>query len=616
MKLLYDFDYEADRIALTQSLLLMTYWYETPDDQKDTWHWMGVAISMAHTIGLHRNPNNSNMDPKKKKLWKRIWWCTFMRDRLVALGMRRPMRIRDSDCDVPMLEMDDFEYGVLPEENTIVPRESTLLRDMGMQRDLAEMCIQKAKLSLCISHVLSAQYSVLVSNQDASQGQESNTRSNTMLVPRKEDLSEEVDRCDDELMEWANNLPYGCQYQEGPSPASIANGRATIDVQRALLHMVYWATISALHRPQVTPAGDVVISDAGAQRIAYSRGKVRDASKEITRTATDLYSLGLDRYLPTSGVTVLLPAIIIHLLDMRTPSGAGYESASVGFRTCMIVLDRLRENYAAADFATQFLQAAINKANDQLAKSGTIHRVRLVGAGEGTGRKPQHSSIKSNIASPLNNGPSSITPPPDQTNGGSENFDDVSNLERYNHTTSTPESEPSDAYDQSRANAIMAANYLDLGPSVRIDQNAFAQTLSNGNNSGFTPAPITFNSLGQPFAHNFSVQGLTAVQERDFEQDFDNFVDMGSLLENGNDWSATMGEGGGVGESADYLLGDGDWMKDARIGLGQLGSIEMDGVEGGDGGAHLNNVANMEEADSISAFLNMGGGDAQVQIHA
>ena len=33
---LYDFDYESDRVAIVQALLLMTYWYETPDDQKDT----------------------------------------------------------------------------------------------------------------------------------------------------------------------------------------------------------------------------------------------------------------------------------------------------------------------------------------------------------------------------------------------------------------------------------------------------------------------------------------------------------------------------------------------------------------------------------------------------
>lgn len=140
----------------------MTYWYETPDDQKDTWHWMGVAISLAHTIGLHRNPENSDMEPRKKKLWKRIWWSCFMRDRLIALGMRRPTRVKDEDYDVPMLVEDDFEIAALPEHITVVPRECTLARDVGAQRELAQMCIAKAKLCLCISHVLSAQYSVLV----------------------------------------------------------------------------------------------------------------------------------------------------------------------------------------------------------------------------------------------------------------------------------------------------------------------------------------------------------------------------------------------------------------------------------------------------------------------
>lgn len=50
----------------------MTYWYESPADQKDMWHWMGVATSLAHTIGLHRDPEDSTMEPCKKKLLKRL----------------------------------------------------------------------------------------------------------------------------------------------------------------------------------------------------------------------------------------------------------------------------------------------------------------------------------------------------------------------------------------------------------------------------------------------------------------------------------------------------------------------------------------------------------------
>jgi hypothetical protein len=211
---------------------------------------MGVAISLAHTIGLHRNPENSNMPPNKKKLWKRIWWSCFMRDRLVALGMRRPTRVKDEDYDVPMLEEDDFEIEVLEENNTIISKECTLIRDVEAQQQLAQMCIAKAKLCLCISHVLSAQYSVLVRHQGM-QGQEGSTRSSVMLFPKKLDQTDEVQRCDVELSDWITELPEACEYS---SDLASGNSGAPVFVQRALLHMVYFTTLSALHRPQVLPS--------------------------------------------------------------------------------------------------------------------------------------------------------------------------------------------------------------------------------------------------------------------------------------------------------------------------------------------------------------------------
>jgi len=358
-RVLYDFDYEIDRVSLVQALLLMTYWYETPDDQKDTWHWMGVAISLAHTIGLHRNPENSNMEPNKKKLWKRIWWSCFMRDRLVALGMRRPTRVKDEDYDVPMLTEDDFEIRALDDNNSIVGHTECLIRDVEAQRMLAHMCIAKAKLCLCISHVLSAQYSVLVRHQGM-QGQEGNTRSSVMLFPKKLDQTDEVTRCDVELSQWVEELPPCCKYSnELPS----GDSSASLFLQRSLLHMVYFTTLSALHRPQVLPSAPSSQPDSSRELQDLSRKKVREASKEITRISSDLHTRGLEKYLPTTGVTVLLPAIIIHLLDIKSCNDEARQTAMDGFCQCMLVLEKLRDNYSSADFATQFLEAAIRKAD-------------------------------------------------------------------------------------------------------------------------------------------------------------------------------------------------------------------------------------------------------------
>jgi hypothetical protein len=362
-RILYDFDYESDRVSLVQALLLLTYYYETPDDQKDTWHWMGVATSVAHTIGLHRNPDNTNLDPKRVKLWKRIWWSTYMRDRLIALGMRRPTRIKTEDFDVPMLTLEDFEISAIPDSITCIPADCRVARDVDIQRQLAIMCIEKARLCLCISHVLSKQYCVLNNNHGLQ-----NDRTTMMLLPKKLDPeTSEVKACDEELQKWVYELPEEAKYTDKPS------GEAAIDLARSLLHMVFFTTLSALHRPQVLPNSQGGPASAPAKvniesdLLDVSRRNVRRAASAITSIAQRLDTGGLVKYLPTTGVTVLLPAIIIHLLDIKAPEEETRRSSLRGFCQCMAVMGKLRDLYAAADYSVAFLEAAIRKAGIHVA---------------------------------------------------------------------------------------------------------------------------------------------------------------------------------------------------------------------------------------------------------
>ncbi|KAI1475373.1 transcription factor CTF1 [Daldinia eschscholtzii] len=407
-RLLYDFDYESDRLILVQGLLLMTYWYETPDDQKDTWHWMGVAISLAHTIGLHRNPANTNMTPRKQKLWKRIWWSCFMRDRLIALGMRRPTRIKDEDFDVPMLDEQDFEIEPLADEVQIIGPECTLMRDVVMQQELALMCIAKAKLCLCISHMLKAQYSVLIRDKSRA---ENTTNSTMMLFPNKQlDNVEGVNSCDLELLTWVQSLPPCCQYRP-LSALDLKNGRATIAVHRNLLHMVYYTTISALHRPQFLPSSPTHAPQTSAQVQEISRTRVRDAAAQITRMVTDLHTLRLEKYLPTTGVTVILPAMIIHLLEMKNPLPQPRDVAMRGFKQCMKVMEKLRDIYSAADYAVAFLDAALRKAAiDLQVAQNQAYANGVMGTGTTTVKTPLAQFTTPATASVIEN---MTTPPPE-----------------------------------------------------------------------------------------------------------------------------------------------------------------------------------------------------------
>jgi len=140
--------------------------------------------------------------------------------------------------------------------------------------------------------------------------------------------------------------------------------------------MVYFTTLSALHRPQVLPSASTTQPDSSRELQDLSRKKVREASREITRISQDLHSRGLEKYLPTTGVTVLLPAIIIHLLDIKSCNDDARQAAMDGFCQCMLVLEKLRDNYASADFATQFLEAAIRKADIDVVMSSSRNNIR------------------------------------------------------------------------------------------------------------------------------------------------------------------------------------------------------------------------------------------------
>lgn len=400
-QLLYDFDYESDRLILVQGLLLKTFWYESPDDQKDTWHWMGVAISLAHTIGLHRNPMSMRMPPRKQRLWKRIWWSCFMRDRLIALGMRRPTRIKDEDYDVPMLEKADFEIEPFPEDNLIVSTDCAAMRDLAVQEELAELCIAKAQLCVLISRMLKAQYSVLTRDK---MRPDDTTSSTMMLFPNKGSNIEMVKAVDLELMSWESALHECCQYRP-LTPLDVRDGKSTIAVHRTLLHMVYHTTVSALHRPQFLPASPVQALMASRPVQEMARIRVRDAAARITLMTADLHRFKLERYLPTTGVTVVLPAMIIHLLDMKNPVQHTRERAMRGFKQCMKVMEKLRDIYAAADYAASFLDAALRKASIDLT-SQQAHQ-----GGETAATKHQQPSNVSVQTPPPDNNAAFVTSP-------------------------------------------------------------------------------------------------------------------------------------------------------------------------------------------------------------
>ncbi|GLI81743.1 hypothetical protein PoHVEF18_010132 [Penicillium ochrochloron] len=93
-RVLYELNGECDTSSVIQSLLLMTYRYEGPEQHKNAQHWISICVSLACKAGTQYNA-------KQKAADRVLWWCIFTRDRLIALSLQHPPFIKD-DMHIPV----------------------------------------------------------------------------------------------------------------------------------------------------------------------------------------------------------------------------------------------------------------------------------------------------------------------------------------------------------------------------------------------------------------------------------------------------------------------------------------------------------------------------------
>lgn len=356
-RLLYDLNCETDRVAILQALLLMTYWYEKPEDEKETWHWTGIALSQAQIQGIHRNPDGFNITPEMKSLRKRIWWSLFVRDRLLALGIRRPARVRSGDFDVPMLTLEDCEMASFDDSLLSYLGPLPVATDASAKRSIYLCFIELAKLCVHIGDILFTQYSIL---SNPTFGAEENVA--MMVIPRKSvEQMQEMEKADFHLEDWLQNLDPACQYKIGKSQDERdRNGSYMIlRLHQAMLYMIYLTTTAVLHRPRALQSDP----GPGDNRVnmRLSRRKVTHAAASITEVVRDLYQENQLRFASTSTVPALISSTLIHLVDIRSSRDEARYISIGRFYQCWQALQYLRDMYASAEHATWFLEAVIQK---------------------------------------------------------------------------------------------------------------------------------------------------------------------------------------------------------------------------------------------------------------
>ncbi|KAF2261505.1 hypothetical protein CC78DRAFT_470225 [Lojkania enalia] len=375
-KALFDANYEDDRVTIVQSVILMGWYWEGPegniykvfnlgpnfsdrhiDVTKNVFYWTRVGIVVAQGSGMHRSVDGSQLSKSDKRLWKRIWWTLFSRDRSVAVALGRPVAINPEDSDVDMISEDDFVEDE-PDRAAEYPPDPVHVH----------FFINYVKLTEIMGLVLSQQYSVA-----------SKFRRTNAIDLTHSDMA---------LADWLQHCPPDVQWD-----------RSHHHFWAALLHSNYYTTLCLLHRAHMPPAGSPNQNAInGLEEHAYpSRNIAYQAAGMITSIIENLRAHDELRYTPAFIVYSLFSALIMHVYQMRSSNKSIVSATEQRLQICMDALKEVSKVWLVAKMVHTLFESILGNKHleERLQKAaGKRHQKNKPSTGPPAPHKPVQDAPK------------------------------------------------------------------------------------------------------------------------------------------------------------------------------------------------------------------------------
>jgi hypothetical protein len=216
-KNLLKFDlFNEGSVAVLQTTLLLAHYFQSTNSPNKGWVITGVSCRIAQGLGLHvDSPGISQSPPVVRELLRRLWYSTIIFDMMTAMTLGRPVMLRRHH-PVPLPAPTDDEY---------------LLHNIQQPENHFS--------GLTFFHETNKIYRVL--RQALASVYKDNTDENGQKVDKTVALDEMVAKARSEIpdaLDW-----------DKPIADGLRINRATLDQQRAVLHLRFTAARVGLHRP-------------------------------------------------------------------------------------------------------------------------------------------------------------------------------------------------------------------------------------------------------------------------------------------------------------------------------------------------------------------------------
>lgn len=292
-KILFDLEYERDRIVLLQTVIMLSFWGPHMDSPWNPCSWIGFACTIAASLGLHRSTSGSYATIKDRGLIRRLWWTLVVRDSYCAALMGRPARVDLSQCDVDPLSTCDFAEAA---QSTGEPPNHALYQ------------IQVARLSMILRQIIAK-------------------------CPMADVHPNRSSHLYQMLSQWLAQVPAAIAFD----PGTTGHGNLFATSLKLLYH--YHVLFIHLKWPEQELQGP----EYGANLNVSAASLAESSAQVLSSTASILVTKKVIAQLPHELFTGFFMAGIVFYRQLRQANSFNSHSARASLDNCRLLLNEVRE---------------------------------------------------------------------------------------------------------------------------------------------------------------------------------------------------------------------------------------------------------------------------------
>ena len=319
-------EWEDDRLTTVKALILLMYWEDIPGNGINQGDWMHWCLSLAKSIGLHREPDENIMTLRERQIWRRTWWSLYNLMSVTAEGVMSA----EEDCtnpagsDMGMVKLSDFPFRLLPSQARAAVVDFDILYTIESQKSHAILFIEKTRLCRLsrISHV-SKWVSNVVSGAD--------TAGSNLFATTSSQLQEETG----DLQQWLDRLPSAARSQY---PFSLT----LTERERSMCLHRMWLRVLHLGACYAACCGERAASNT-------TGGKMDEYLLQMADLFDEIDSLGLSEQLPCACTPLIALVLAYHWRLVETGTPDSQKSGARVIHRCWNVMQKLQES---SDLAT------------------------------------------------------------------------------------------------------------------------------------------------------------------------------------------------------------------------------------------------------------------------